>query len=627
MLDPPTKSPRSAFSVSGFVIGFAVAGALAIVALFIWQRGGLSTVKEKFGADYSLAAVVAEQTAPLNVRPHTVELVTDKSQKAADALRQGDFQTASRLADEVLARSAVRGWFFQPFNRFMATLTHGNDPAFLRSVNRWIQNDPRSALAYLIRAKYYEATGWATRGEDFASTIKSEHMTSFMDYMRMATADAEKSIEINPNIPLSYFVVLHDVSGNANSAEMDEAFRVGIARFPGYYELYRLRLYSLTPKWGGSRSAMYAFVDQYAGRAPENSPLKLLYVQLYADLLDSAWVDCRQPKVEDTRRCADKTMNESVSPALEREVAQAMNLYKVSDPIEFSNALWPILGGMVDIAGASDSIAAALQAAANATGSNTQLIHEAGRNNYVLDDLTAQVWAMMGNPANADQKFKEALSDVEQTAFADEEEKDVVLGRIYDDMTQVARNASQYVNIIVYHDAANTAAGINHGGVQYFKCFAFFKLNRYQEAVDECTHILETHGDSLIPHYYRARANEALKNWDAALKEFEPIADGEDNYIRVGAAIDMDHIHALRGDYAGSLAILNKYTYLFDESMQPADDLAVSFNNRCFAYMKLGQLQRALDDCNTSLRYGRLPDALHKQQELTRRMLKSTPTI
>jgi hypothetical protein len=88
----------------------------------------------------------------------------------------------------------------------------------------------------------------------------------------------------------------------------------------------------------------------------------------------------------------------------------------------------------------------------------------------------------------------------------------------------------------------------------------------------------------------------------------------------------MDHIHALRGDYAGSLAVLNKYTYFFDESMQPADDLAMSFNNRCFAYMKLGQLQRALDDCNTSLKYGRLPDALQKQQELTR-MLKSTPTI
>lgn len=547
MLDQPPNPPKTAFSISGFVLGFAVAGILAIVALFIWQRGGLSTVKDKFGADYSLAAVVAEQTAPLAVKPHTVELVTDKSKKAADALRRGDYHTASRLADEVLARSEVRGWFYQPFNRFMKTLTHGNDPAFLKTVNSWIQKDPRSAMAYLIRAKYYEETGWATRGTDRASTIKDEHMTSFMDYMRMATADAEKSIEINPNVPLSYFMVLLDVSGDANSAEMDEAFRVAIARFPGYYGLYRLRLYSLTPKWGGSNSAMYAFVDQYAGHAPENLPLKLLYAQLYANLLDAAWFECRQPKVDDKKRCADKNMNESVTPALERELAQAMNVYKVSDPVEFSNALWPILGGMVDIAGASDSIGTVLQAAANATGSNTQLIHEAARNNYVVDDVTAQVWAMMGNPTNADQKFKEALSDVERTTFADEEEKDVVLGRIYDDMTQVARNASQYVNIIVYHDAANTVAGINHGGVQYFKCFAYFKLNRYQEAVDECTHILETNGDSLIPHYYRARANEGLKNWDAALEEFEPIADGISVIVLASLDVVNKYAHMVNG--------------------------------------------------------------------------------
>jgi hypothetical protein len=55
-------------------------------------------------------------------------------------------------------------------------------------------------------------------------------------------------------------------------------------------------------------------------------------------------------------------------------------------------------------------------------------------------------------------------------------------------------------------------------------------------------------------------------------------------------------------------------------------DLAISYNNRCFAYMKLGRLQKALEDCTTSLKYGRLPDALPKPQELVK-MLKSGPTL
>jgi tetratricopeptide (TPR) repeat protein len=138
--------------------------------------------------------------------------------------------------------------------------------------------------------------------------------------------------------------------------------------------------------------------------------------------------------------------------------------------------------------------------------------------------------------------------------------------------------------------------------------------------------VLNTYGDSLSAHYYRARANEALQNWDASLAEFEPIAEGEGNFIRVGAAIDMAHINALRGKYAEELRILDKYSYLFDESMQPPEDLAVSYNNRCFAFMKLGQLKEALDDCETSLKYGQLPDALQKRQELTE-LLKNKTTL
>jgi hypothetical protein len=45
-------------------------------------------------------------------------------------------------------------------------------------------------------------------------------------------------------------------------------------------------------------------------------------------------------------------------------------------------------------------------------------------------------------------------------------------------------------------------------------------------------------------------------------------------------------------------------------------DLAVSYNNRCYAEMKLGELKKALDDCTTSLKYDRIPDAFQKQQEL-----------
>jgi hypothetical protein len=50
----------------------------------------------------------------------------------------------------------------------------------------------------------------------------------------------------------------------------------------------------------------------------------------------------------------------------------------------------------------------------------------------------------------------------------------------------------------------------------------------------------------------------------------------------------------------------------------------IAYNNRCFAYMKLGELNKALDDCTMSLKYGRLPDALQKQQELQKLLSAQT---
>jgi hypothetical protein len=78
----------------------------------------------------------------------------------------------------------------------------------------------------------------------------------------------------------------------------------------------------------------------------------------------------------------------------------------------------------------------------------------------------------------------------------------------------------------------------------------------------------------------------------------------------------MSYDYGQKGDFVGQLASMNKYDYLFDSRIQPPRDLAVAYNNRCFALMKLGRLQDALDNCTQSLRYDRIPDALHKQQEL-----------
>jgi tetratricopeptide (TPR) repeat protein len=323
----------------------------------------------------------------------------------------------------------------------------------------------------------------------------------------------------------------------------------------------------------------------------------------------------------------DFYMNYLVPGNLKDNAAKALNVYKSTDPIQFSNALWPILGDMVSTEGGatSGSVTTVLEMAANVMGSDNQLIHEPGHNNYVLDDITARLWSRLKNPVNVDQKFKEALDDIERMSFPSDDEKDAALATVYDDMALESRMTSQYAKVIAYHDAANAVGGVNHGGIQYLKCFALYKLGRFQEALEECTQLIDTYRDVALGYYYRARAHEGLKEYEAALADFAPIAEhGSDNYVRWGAVMEMEHVNALLSRYSTELEIFRTYPFVFDAELQPADDLAIAYNNRCFAYMKVGELKKALEDCEASLRYGHLPDAVHKQQELLR--LLSAPS-
>jgi len=310
-------------------------------------------------------------------------------------------------------------------------------------------------------------------------------------------------------------------------------------------------------------------------------------------------------------------MNRTVNSTLTDGITQALGLYKSTDALEYSNALWLIFNEMVDTPGNSTSINTILQLAADAMGSDNQLIHEPGHNNYVLDDITAKIWSTLGNTDNVDQKFLEALSDVERMTFRDEDDKDVALAAIYDDMASLAMNTSQYIKVIAFHDAANVVAGVNHGGPQYDKCNAYFQLHHSREAVEECTQLIDSYRGGVRAHLYRAWAYMNLKDYDAALADFEPIADdASDSAIRTDAVIDIEHITVLKGQYPDALEVFQKHPFIFDTRVQTPQHLAIVFNNRCFLYMKAGRLSEALDDCTTSLKYGRLPDALQKQQRL-----------
>src|SRR5207237_6306771 len=134
-----------------------------------------------------------------------------------------------------------------------------------------------------------------------------------------------------------------------------------------------------------------------------------------------------------------------------------------------------------------------------------------------------------------------------------------------------------------------------------------------------CSKTIADAAGNMKAYYWRARVYRDIGKLDEALQDFKAVADSHDSF-RASAAIDVSMIFFNRKDVSGALAALNEYKYLYDPELTRKSDVAVGYNNRCYAYMELGELMKALEDCKASLKYGNLPDAYRKQLELVKRI-------
>jgi tetratricopeptide (TPR) repeat protein len=577
----------------------------------------------------SFAILVINAAGPANAAnadnaasgAHTriIDVVADNALRTRKAIRQGDYASALKITTEVLARSKIENWRFYPFSEFIGEITYVVDPDLGKRLDEWVAQDKDNAIPLLLRAQYYYDKGWATRGRGFSTDTQADRLVAFADYMAKALADIEATIRLDQHNPYAFHLKLRILLGYGNVRAMKAAFEAAQARFPEYYALYDVYLNALQPKWGGSVAAMYAFVDKYARGAPEFSPLKLLYLDLYERLLDAALVRCGQYQLDRdwTTRCAADVMRDAVKPELETQVSTALQLYDHTDKYQFGLAIRELLFTMLGLGGGEAFAGDILEQAVSSMHSDTQLKkHGSEHNDYIIDEVVAASWNTKGFYDNALTKYQEALVDAQAAEFPSDNEKDMAIAYIYEQLAEVSGDGLRnYNDMITYEKSA-----LEHGVAwnEHRICYAYYKLRRYQDAIAACADAIRD-TENASARYWRGMAYRDAGNMDAALNDFAGVADSE-GYFSASAAIMMSTILFDRNDNQGALDILNKYAFLYDPYRTSRSDVAVAYNNRCYAYMQLGELEKALSDCTSSLRFGSLPDAYRKQQELVKRL-------
>jgi hypothetical protein len=609
LLQRPAPATRAAVAVAPAVVAPTLTAAMPDAA-----SAGAADV------DADVAAALAK----LNVTPHQVKLTSEKALRVRAAIKQGDYATASKICAEVLAASRVQAWDFQPFTSFLPAIADLNDPAYAAHLNDWVAQDGKDAMPLLVRARYYRDFAWFRRGGEFSDKVAADRMRDFNQLMHKALDDAEAALQIDGNNPYSYYLRLGILHAFGLSRDLAPAFLAAIAKYPAYYSLYSITLNTLVPKWGGTIEDMYDFVDHYAGQAPDRSPLKLLYFQLYGSLLDEAATACYREAQPDP--CVRTYMGKVARPDLQGKIDTALRLYDQVDKYQFGAAIEQDMINMLWSTGGNFQAGTMLQLLAESMHSDAQLSEDkpGQKNDYMADKLVAASWYQKGYYDNAILKEKEALKDAAAMAFPGEEEKDLAIAGIYKELARIYDQAHLYVEMIAAEKASIALGGPN--SLEHFICYGYYKLKSYDAARQACDAAIADDPNNITAYYWRGYSNEASDRKDAALQDLTVVAESE-NGFRENAAIEMSMIHFGRKDLTGALDLLNRYTYLYDPNVSSEDTVAVAYNNRCYAYMELGELKKALDDCQNSLKHGSIPDAYRKEQDLIKRLGPPGPKL
>lgn len=554
----------------------------------------------------------------LVTKPRGIELTREKALRAHRAIKAGDYATARQIVADVLANSRLQSWRFYPFEDFIDAISDAGDADLEAHLNAWLAQNDGDAIPLLIRAKYLYDTGWLVRGGKFAAEVPTRSMASFVSYMKRGLADADAAIAANDGNPYPYYLKMLILRGYAGPAPVVQAFTQGVAKHPGYYRLYDSMLNTLEPRWYGSIPAMYAFVDRYVEQAPQYSPLKLLYLSLYHRIVMAASHACERHAGEQKEACFDRFMQKAATPQLQANVLTALRLHDHADKYEFGAAIDFTLLDLLRRKEAAAYSGTILEFAAQIMHSDTRLKENGGGpNNYLIDKAVAESWTTKGFYDNAIGKYAEALKDIEVAHFPGPEEKYLAIADIYAALPAIYEKLNKYPEMIAY-DAAATALG-GKGNHLPYACFGFYKRGSYEAAIQSCSTNIERETGNIEAHYWRGVAYHARGEADAAVRDLTFVADSEHEF-RSRAAIEMSMVYFDRHDNRGALAVLNRYTYLYDPQQSSKSDAAVAYNNRCYAYMELGELEKALADCNESVKYGSIPDAIRKKLELLKRL-------
>ncbi len=152
------------------------------------------------------------------------------------------------------------------------------DPSVPDQVKKWAADSPDSAIAHCARAVALEQAAAHARGHEGGptSSIQPNDFVEMEKDLSQATMEADSARSLDPDLMNAYLIGINAAKMESDPVAMDDASKRALGKFPLSFQVRRILILAMAPRWGGSYDAMDKFANESQARVTQNPMLKYL---------------------------------------------------------------------------------------------------------------------------------------------------------------------------------------------------------------------------------------------------------------------------------------------------------------------------------------------------------------
>lgn len=160
----------------------------------------------------------------------------------------------------------------------LAALTafSNTEPALGASIERWVEQEPRSAYARAARGEHRYSVAMHQRGGRFSSRTPKSQLDAMNRAFEGASEDLRDAIALDETLLPAHARLMSIAAAGGGPLQERAVFERAIAIAPHSFALRWTTLQRLQPKWGGSLEAIDAFLADTRAFEPRDPELRAL---------------------------------------------------------------------------------------------------------------------------------------------------------------------------------------------------------------------------------------------------------------------------------------------------------------------------------------------------------------